>query len=238
MTTAELTSQPGVRRDPFPRPWTAAEFEKARGLGVFDGRAVELIDSQIVERIDGQLRPFVFTRKEYYALDIFFIDQRVELINGEILQMARMNPPHAKSVYKSTKALERVFADGFVVRCQLSLDLGLTTEPQPDVAVVEGSIDDYGDEHPHTAVLVVEVSDTTFDFDSGEKASLYAAAGIADYWIVDLANRRVMVCRDPQPAVDEPHHYRYAALSPVAEEKFVAPLAASSARVPVADLLT
>lgn len=236
MTPTDPTPPPGVRRDPFPRPWTAAEFERACGLGVFAGRAVELIDSQIVERIDGQLRPFAFTRKEYRELEVFFTDQRVQLIAGVIFQEPPMNRPHVKSVWKVTKALERAFADGFHVQSQSTIDLGLTTEPQPDAAVITGTIDDY-DDHPQTAVLVVEVADTTFQFDAYEKASLYAAAGIADYWVVDLERSRVVVMRDPRPHDGEPHGHRYASLLPLGADGTVAPLAAPDARVRVADLL-
>lgn len=239
MTTAELATPAGVRRDPYPRPWTAAEFERACALGVFDGRAVELIDGQIVERIGGDLRPFVFTRKEAYALDDnqFFRDQRVQLIAGEILQMSRMNPPHALGIRLVTKALERVLADGYDVRVQLPIALSLASEPEPDIAVVGGTPRDYGDDHPTTAALVVEVSDTTFDYDAYEKASLYAAAGITDYWIVDLMRHRVLVMRNPQPDAGEPHGFRYAALAPYADDATIAPLALPAARVRVADLL-
>ncbi|HUR54634.1 MAG TPA: Uma2 family endonuclease [Gemmataceae bacterium] len=240
MATAELNPPAGVRRDPFPRPWTPAEFERACGLGVFAGRAVELIDSQIVERIGGDLRPFVFTRKEYYALGDgqFFRDQRVQLIAGEILQMSRMNPPHAVAIQLATKALERVFGDGFNVRgVQLPVVLGPTSEPEPDVAVVRGSPRDYGDDHPTTALLVVELSDTTFDYDAFEKANLYASAGITDYWVIDITRHRLIVMRNPQANAGEVHAHRYDSLLAFEEDKFVSPLAAPDARIRVADLL-
>ena len=117
MATAELNPPTGVRRDPFPRPWTPAEFDRACGLGVFAGRVVELIDGHIVERTGGDLRPFVFTRKEYQALDDgqFFWDQRVQLIAGEVLQESPKNRPHAKSLMKTAKALEHAFGDGYHV---------------------------------------------------------------------------------------------------------------------------
>ena len=238
MTTVELDTPAGVRRDPYPRPWTAAEFARACGLGVFAGRAAELHDAQIVERTDADLRPFVFTRKEYASLydNQFFQNQRVQLIAGEILRELPMNRPHAKSMFKTTKALERAFSDDYHVQCQIPLGLGLTSQPIPDAAVILGTIDDY-DDHPTTAVLVVEVSETTYDSDVTKKASLYAAAGITDYWIVDIARRRVLVMRDPRPHDGEPHGYRYAALAPYADDATIAPLAAPTARVRVADLL-
>jgi Uma2 family endonuclease len=239
MATAELNPPTGVRRDPFPRPWTLAEFERACGLGTFAGRAVELIDGQIVERIGGDLRPFVFTRKEYQALDDgqFFRDQRVQLIAGEILQESPMNPPHAKSVRKATRALQKICPDGCFVQAQLPLALGLTSEPLPDLAVIRGSIDGFDDDHPTTAVLVVEVSDTTFNSDAYEKANLYASAGIQDYWVIDIAGHRVIVMRNPQPNAGEVHGHRYDSLMAFDEDKSVSPLAAPDARIRVADLL-
>jgi Uma2 family endonuclease len=238
MATAELDQSTGVRRDPFPRPWTPAEFERACGLGVFAGRAVELIDSQIVERTGGDLRPFVFTRKEYQALDDgqFFRDQRVQLIAGEILQESPMNRPHVKAVWKTTKALERVFAPGHHVLSQAALDLGLTSEPQPDAAVISGTIDDY-DDHPTTAVLVVEVSETTYDSDVTVKAGLYAAAGIKEYWVIDLVRHRLVTMRNPEPRASEPHGHWYATIAAFDEDKSVSPLSAPDARIRVADLL-
>lgn len=238
MATAELNHPTGVRRDPFPRPWTPAEFERACALGVFAGRAVELIDGQIVERSGGDLRPFVFTRKEYQALDDgqFFRDQRVQLIAGEILQQSPMNPPHVMSLRLASKLLDRVFAEGHDVRVQVPLDLGLMTQPEPDLAVVVGSPRDYPD-HPTTAVLVVEVSDTTYDAGVSVKASLYAAAGIQEYWVIDLARHRVLTMRNPEPRAGEPHGHWYATVLAFDEDKSVSPLAAPDARIRVADLL-
>lgn len=238
MATVELPAPAGVRRDPYPRPWTAAEFDRACGLGAFGGRAAELIDGQILERLGGELRPFAFTRKEYQALDDaqFFRGQGVQLVGGELVQEPPVNRPHIKSVWKTVKALEQAFGDGFHVLSQASLDLGQASEPQPDAAVIPGTIDDF-DDHPQSAVLVVEVSDTTYDFDTHEKASLYASAGVQDYWVVDLNGKRVLVMRKPEAREGEAHGHWYRALSVADAEGWVAPLAAPTARVRVADLL-
>jgi Uma2 family endonuclease len=89
------------------------------------------------------------------------------------------------------------FRPGFTVRPQLPLDLGQTTDPEPDIAVVRGTPQSHPTT-PNTAEIIVEVSDSSLAFDLGDKAGLYAAAGIADYWVLDLANRRLHVLRDPR----------------------------------------
>jgi Uma2 family endonuclease len=79
------------------------------------------------------------------------------------------------------------------------LALGQYSEPEPDAAVVRGTVRDFAAEHPTSAVLVVEVSDSTLAFDRDVKASLYAAAGIPEYWIVNLVERQLEIHREPTP---------------------------------------
>lgn len=124
-------------------------------------------------------------------------EDRVELIDGEILTMAPQRSPHAVAVRLVQEALRAAFGPGFDVRPQLPLTLGDTTEPEPDLAVVEGEPRDYRDAHPNTALLVVEVAESSLAFDRGVKSRLYADAGIPEYWIVDLAGGAVEVLRSP-----------------------------------------
>jgi Uma2 family endonuclease len=237
MATADLTRPhaPNPPRDPAPRLWTADEFTRIRGLGLFPGQTLSLDRGVLVESD----RPVVFTRKEYYALDDagFFRWQRVQLIGGVIVQESPMNPPHATSVRKVTRALEHIFTDGYDVRVQLPIDLGLISEPHPDVAVVIGSIDDFAVEHPKSAVLVVEVSDTTFAADTHEKASLYAAGGILDYWVIDLVRGQLLVFRDPRPSAADAFGHTFAGLTAHDRDGTVTPLAAASSPVRVSELL-
>jgi Uma2 family endonuclease len=244
MATAELNApSPSVpRREPYPRPWTEAEFRTMQALGLFPGRRVELIGGQVVERAPGDPvpRPVVFTRKEYYALGDanLFRGQRVQLIGGVVVEESpMMDPPHATTIRKASRRMEQVFASGYDVRAQLPLDLGLIHEPEPDIAVVTGSPDDYATDHPHAAVVVIEVADTTLEEDTHAKANLYAAAGIADYWVLDLVNRRLLVFRDPKPAPSEQYHYTYGRLTGHGPDETVTPLAAPAGPVRVADLL-
>lgn len=89
--------------------------------------------------------------------------------------MSPQNSPHFTAIRLAEDALRKVFGLGYEVRVQGPLDLSPSSQPEPDIAVVRGSIRDYAKAHPTTAVLVVEVSDSTVVFDRGEKASLYAS---------------------------------------------------------------
>jgi Uma2 family endonuclease len=240
MSAATLTSpQPAHRCEPFPRPWTPAEFQTIQALGLFPGRAIALVGGQVVETVAGQPspRPILFSRAEYHALDAvrLFRGQRVQLLRGVVVQESPMLPPHATGVRKVTKQLELAFPSGVDVRPQLPLDLGLITEPLPDVAVVTGSIDDFAVEHPKFSLLVVEVAEATLFEDTTTKAELYAEAGINDYWVLDLDNRRLLVFRDPAPVAAGGHAYRtHKTFGP---GDTLAPLAAPNSPVRVADLL-
>jgi Uma2 family endonuclease len=122
-------------------------------------------------------------------------------------------------------------------RLQAPLHLGPRSAPEPDAAVVPGGPRDYtATGHPTTALLIVEVSDTTLSYDRGRKASLYARAGIADYWILNLV-QQLEVHRWPVP--DPTQHYRhgYADVLILTPQDHIAPLAAPKKRVAVADLL-
>jgi Uma2 family endonuclease len=131
-------------------------------------------------------------------------DDRVELLEGVVVSMGTQNPPHASGVARAARALILAVGTRAVVRSQLSLIAGEYSVPEPDVAVVPGWFDDYDDAHPRTALLVVEVADTSLAQDRLTKAAIYAAAGISEYWIVDVRGQRVEVYR--QPVVDE-HRY-------------------------------
>jgi Uma2 family endonuclease len=179
-----------------------------------------------------------WTKEEYYRLGAlgFFRGQRVELIEGELMVQSPQGPLHANEVDRVFRRLDRVFGAGYWVRAQVPVDLGQTTEPEPDVSVVTGSSADYVQAHPTTAVLIVEVSDSTLSYDRGRKASLYARAGIADYWIVNLANRQIEVYRDSVPDPTQHYGYRYSSQSVVVPPGTVTPLALPAVTIPAADL--
>lgn len=161
----------------------------------------------------------------------------VILVDGEILDMPNPNPPHNSLVGIADYALKELFRPGYWVRVQMGLPTGLDTDPVPDLAVVVGSPRDFPTTHPPTAVLIVEVSDTSLDYDTGPKSHLYAAAGIADYWVVDVNGGQLFVFRDPVADPAAPRGFRYNTTVTLARGQTVTPLAAPTAVVAVADLL-
>jgi Uma2 family endonuclease len=123
-----------------------------------------------------------------------FGDERVELIRGVLVKMSPQRAPHASTVQKLDKLLNKRLADRFDVRIQLPLALSDDTEPEPDVAVVAPG--NYDAEHPATALLIIEVSDSTLRADRA-KAAVYASVGIGEYWIINLVARTVEVYTAP-----------------------------------------
>ena len=182
--------------------------------------------------------PRYWTREEYYRLaDLgFFQGQRAERIGGQIIVMSPQNWPHTACTDKTWEALRAVFGSGFWVRSQAPLELGQSSDPEPDVSVVIGRREDYSD-HPTTAVLVIEVSDTTLSFDRGDKANQYAAAGINDYWVIDMNGRRVEVYRDPRPDPAKPFGAWYTKVTVCGPADMITPLATPTVTVTVAGLL-
>ena len=121
-------------------------------------------------------------------------DQRVELIDGEIIDMSPHSVEHAAVIERLTQLLRA--SDGWL-RVQLPLQVGSDSVLEPDVVLRDGPT--AADRHPTSASLVVEVSVSSLALDRGRKAQLYAAAGVPVYWVVDVAGERIEVCTDPQP---------------------------------------
>jgi Uma2 family endonuclease len=180
-----------------------------------------------------------FTRVEYQQLieTIFQPDERLELIDGLLILREPQYTPHAVGTQLVLRALDRAFGAGWNVRSQLPVALDDMSEPEPDAAVVPGDPRDYRDAHPERPVLIVEVSLSRLAFDRRQKASLYARAGIADYWVVNLVDRVLEVYREPIAAPAAPYGFRYRSVTRFRPTATVIPLAAPSAAILVADLL-
>ena len=184
----------------------------------------------------------LWTREKYERateLGLLGPDDRVELIEGEIVQKMPQNSPHSTAISLTLEALRLAFPVGFVVRPQLPLNIGSLSQPEPDLAVVAGSARDYANVQPNAedAVLVVEISDSTLLPDRTTKAALYARAGIGEYWIVNLPERILEAYRHPLPMADAPLGHGYRDITRLAETGTIAPITAPSFPVAVADLL-
>src|SRR5262249_42247280 len=151
-----------------------------------------------------------WSKAEYYQMAElgWFRGQRAELIEGEIVAQSPQNWPHSVTTSRAGERLANAFGASAWVRTRMPLDFGETSEPDPDVSVVPGRRGDYS-AHPTSALLVVEASETTLRYDRWDKASFYAAHGVADYWVVDLVHNRLEVRRSPQPDAGQRYGFAY-----------------------------
>jgi Uma2 family endonuclease len=173
-----------------------------------------------------------WTREEYEQLvekGFFRPDERVELVDGVIYEMTPQNSWHAAAIQALQEHLLPIFGRGYSVRIQMPLALGLESEPEPDVAIVRGHWREYRDSHPTTAVLVIEVADTTLLHDRERKSAIYARAGIPDYWVLNRIDACLEVYRDPRDG-----EYRSRTILRAGDT--ITPLARPKASIPVADL--
>jgi Uma2 family endonuclease len=133
-----------------------------------------------------------FSVAEYYHLgELGILDQRTELIEGQIIDMEPIGPWHADIVDILTQAFVEQARERFRVRIQQPIDLGPESQPQPDLVLCRPGR--YRDRHPTVTdiYLVVEVADTTLDFDLADKRALYAGAGVAEYWVIDVQAKKL-----------------------------------------------
>lgn len=171
---------------------------------------------------------YLWTCEQFHALgeEGFFDGQRAILMEGEIIAMPPMKAPHQTAVSLAAEAARTAFGTGFFVREQGPFDIGEATDPEPDVAVVAGTIRDFATGHPSHSALIIEVSDATLAYDRLQKASLYAKAGVADYWIVNVKARQIEVHRQPVEDAAQPFGFGYADVTVHGAEAVVQPLAA------------
>ncbi|MBW4621055.1 MAG: Uma2 family endonuclease [Cyanosarcina radialis HA8281-LM2] len=145
-----------------------------------------------------------WTVEEYHRLsELGIIDrhQRTELIAGQIFLMAAKGTPHVVALQILADTLRDRLGNEVLIRTQDPIQLDNFSEPEPDLAIVRGTILDYTAHHPYPqdVYLVVEVADATLKDDCEIKDKRYAEAGITEYWVVDLKNRQLHVFRQPTP---------------------------------------
>jgi Uma2 family endonuclease len=181
-----------------------------------------------------------YTVAEYHALisnGVLTTDDRVELLEGVLVPLARQTPPHCSTLNRLCRLLLATLPDDWQPRVRSGVTLS-DSEPEPDLAIVRGGPRTYVTRHPTPADfgIVVEVSDSTLDADRRDKGRIYARAGVPEYWIVNLPDARVEVYTQPQTADPTP---AYATRTDYAKADAV-PLTLDGhavAHVPVADLL-
>src|SRR5262245_19824333 len=161
----------------------------------------------------------------------------VELLGGQLIVAEPQGSRHYTAIQAAEESLRTAFGPHWQVRGQGPLALDDESEPEPDVAVVPGSFRDYVLEHPSQPVLVVEVSESSLALDRDYKGSLYARAGLADYWIVNLVDGVLEVYRDPVPEPPAPFGWRYRVVEVLGGEGAVSPLALPGVQIRVIDLL-
>jgi len=173
----------------------------------------------------------LFTVTEFYRMaesGVFGPDERVELLDGVIYQMAPINPRHAEAVEELADALRVALAGRARVRAQNPVRLDDRNDPLPDVAVVVPREGGYWDRHPVPAEihLLAEVADSTLRDDKRRKIPRYARAGIPEVWLVDLEQRLVTIYREPSPD-------GYLSKSDAGRDAILTPLAVPDASIPV-----
>lgn len=183
-------------------------------------------------------QPHRFSKAEYHQMhDLgFFMDQYVELLDGEITDMPVPGNPHCVSTELMADILRDIFGKAYWIRVQMPLDLSESSEPMPDLSVVSGSPRSHT-MTPKSAEIAVEVSETTLAMDRGRKTSLYAAGGITDYWIINLVDNQLEIHRNPVVDPNEPFGYRYANVTIHRSNDVVSPLARPQAAIQVSQLL-
>jgi Uma2 family endonuclease len=176
-----------------------------------------------------------FTVDDYYRMaeaGVLAPDDRVELIDGEVVEMAPIGSRHAACVDQITRLFVTGAGDRAVVRVQNPVRLSPYSEPEPDLVLARPRPNGYAAAHPAPVdvLLLVEVADTTVAFDRGRKLQLYAGAGIPEVWLIDLPAATVEVYREPDGA-------RYLRWSTAVAGDHVSPAAVPDLTLAVSDLL-
>ncbi len=181
-------------------------------------------------------RTKLWSREEFHRLydsGFFGPEERVELIEGEIVVMAPAGPEHTDPIKYGTKTLVKLYGETHDVAVQLPLDLGQISEPQPDFALIPvGSVP--RGQIATTADLIIEVSYSSLAFDKKEKLALYARAGVPEYWVIDTVNRRVEVYREPAAVGESFGYLGHQAYGP---NDSIAPLLLAGPPCPMVDFL-
>lgn len=177
----------------------------------------------------------LWTVEEYHQMakaGIFHPEERVELIAGQIIRMSAKGTAYTAAVRRTAKVLRNLLENQAEIYTQDPIQLGDFSEPEPDVAVVRLDPLDYADHHPTPSeiYLIIEVADSSFKYDRETKAKVYAKSGIADYWVLDVIDRKLHVFREP---TQEGYHSEVI----FSEEASVSPLQFPDVAITLQDML-
>lgn len=231
---------------------TVDQYYRMIDAGIFHPEdRVELLDGLVIAKDtphqcdpsapDGAGPPiYRFSVDQYHeSIDagILTPDDRTELLNGFLARKMGKNPPHSASLRRARRRLEAILPDGWIIDIQEPITT-LTSEPEPDLAIVRGRIESYDDRHPRPddIGILVEISDSSLRLDQVDKAEIYAEARVPYYWILNIPKRRLEVRSEPSGPGASPHFVRLELF----EETMNAPVVLDGvevARIPVRDLL-
>src|SRR5262249_13845979 len=184
--------------------------------------------------------PRRFIRAQYNKpIEIAFFPPSapIELIGGALAVAERHGVEHKTGHRWTARALSGAFGPARDLRSTGPIDLDTGTGPERVVAVVCGSVEDYGHADPSRPVLTVEVAVSSLGVDRQRKGSLYARAGLTDYWVLNLVDRTLEVYREPVADSAAPFGWRYGGAEVLGVDAHVTPLAAPAASIPIARLL-
>ncbi len=184
-------------------------------------------------------RPYRFTRKDYYAMGDagLFENERVELIDGEIIVMSPQKGPHGGLIRKLNALFVRLIPTTHSVGVQPPLDLGLRFEPEPDISISTGAPGDFLQHHPKTAELVIEIANASVNYDRKNKGSLYAKAQIPEFWLINLIDKCVEVYRKPVKDRVQVFGYKYSSCRILRSGDSISPLCLPGVKIAVKELL-
>jgi len=147
---------------------------------------------------------FRFTVRQYHRMiesGILHEDDRIELIEGELHAMPPINSAHAGKTKRLNRLLSNLVGDAAIVSVQDPLVLGDRSEPQPDLMLLRPQADFYetANPQPEDVLLLIEVADTSLEYDRGVKIPLYGKNGVPEAWLLDLQRKRLEIHLDPGP---------------------------------------
>ena len=172
--------------------------------------------------------------KDYHCMaeaGILRPEERVELVSGQILRLFAKGTAHSAAITRTRRLLESRLGEQVLIRLQDPIVLDDYSEPEPDIAVVVLDPLDYEDHHPTVSevFLIIEIADSSLQYDCQVKAPVYAQSGIRDYWVLDVNARQLHVYRLPSPE-------GYQSVTVLAEEVVISPIAFPNCEITVKEM--